>query len=144
MKSNDKEPLIDEVLADPGLDELRAATLDHGMAAVRSRRQWRQLRRATAVTLCVAGAAAILLVVLLESASPGKEKLFTGESLPTDSAPATKVVKVMHDKTESGDVERLTDDELLALFPERPVALIGLPGRQKLVFLDQLRAGSRP
>ena len=34
-------------------------------------------------------------------------------------------------------VKFITDEELLALFPDRPVALIGRPGHQQLVFLDK-------
>ncbi|HHY86181.1 MAG TPA: hypothetical protein GYA07_11730 [Verrucomicrobia bacterium] len=34
----------------------------------------------------------------------------------------------------------INDDELLALFPNRPVALIGEPGKQRLVFLDRQNA----
>jgi hypothetical protein len=34
-------------------------------------------------------------------------------------------------------VKLINDDELLALFPDRPVALIGKPGQQQLVFLDK-------
>jgi len=33
-------------------------------------------------------------------------------------------------------VKFISADELLALFPNRPVALIGKPGSQQLVFLD--------
>jgi hypothetical protein len=39
-------------------------------------------------------------------------------------------------------VKLITDDELLALFPDRPVALIGKPGQQQLVFLDELETPS--
>jgi hypothetical protein len=86
----------------------------------------------------VAGVTAFVLVVLFESALPGKERLLTGDShRPAASAPSTRVAP---DNPGSGEVDRLTDDELLALFPNRPVALIGPAGRQKLVFLDQLRA----
>jgi len=37
-------------------------------------------------------------------------------------------------------VQFINDDELLALFPNRPVALIGEPGKQRLVFLDRQNA----
>jgi hypothetical protein len=38
-------------------------------------------------------------------------------------------------------VKFINDEELLALFPGRPLALVGKPGEQQLVFLDQLVAG---
>jgi hypothetical protein len=36
-------------------------------------------------------------------------------------------------------VRFISDDELLSLFPGRPVALIGAPGQQQFVFLDHNR-----
>jgi hypothetical protein len=39
-------------------------------------------------------------------------------------------------------VKRISDEELLALFPGRSLALIGPPGHQELVFLDAPTAGT--
>jgi len=39
-------------------------------------------------------------------------------------------------------VKIITNEQLLALFPERPVALIGAPGTQRLMFLDAEPDGS--
>ncbi|HTL16694.1 MAG TPA: hypothetical protein VL793_05620, partial [Patescibacteria group bacterium] len=35
------------------------------------------------------------------------------------------------------EVKIINDQELFALFPNRPIALVGKPGHQRLVFLDQ-------
>lgn len=37
------------------------------------------------------------------------------------------------------DAKFITDEELFALFPNRPLALVGKPGQQQLVFLDQAK-----
>jgi hypothetical protein len=142
MTFHDREPLTDEVLATPELDGLRATTLEQGLTMIRRRRQWRRMRRATGAIVCLAGVTAIVLVILFGSASPGSEKLLTSDGLrpPAVASPAT----VASDLSGAGDVRRLSDDELLALFPGRPVALIGPVGQQKLVFLDQLRVGYSP
>jgi hypothetical protein len=39
-------------------------------------------------------------------------------------------------------VEYITADQLFALFPNRPMALIGKPGHQQLIFLDKHPAGA--
>jgi hypothetical protein len=40
------------------------------------------------------------------------------------------------DKPKIGEIKLITDEELFALFPGRSVALIGKPGHQQLVFLN--------
>jgi hypothetical protein len=142
MKSDHQDPLIDDVLATDDLDELRAVTLDQGLTAVRRRRQWRRLRRTAGVMVCLAGVATVVLVVRFDSALSGRDKLLTGDDLRPPAVASS--ANVASDSTGPDDVRRLSDDELLALFPNRPVALIGPAGRQRLVFLDQLRVGSSP
>jgi hypothetical protein len=39
---------------------------------------------------------------------------------------------------ESGKVKYITQSELFALFPNRPIALIGPPGHQQFLLLDEL------
>ncbi len=43
----------------------------------------------------------------------------------------------MADKPRGYDLEIITDEELFSLFPNRPLALVGKPGHQQLIFLDQ-------
>jgi len=41
-------------------------------------------------------------------------------------------------------VKYITTQELFALFPGRPIALIGKPGRQQVIFLDEIARADRP
>jgi hypothetical protein len=43
------------------------------------------------------------------------------------------------DQPRPSTVEFISDEELLSLFPNQPLALVGPEGRQQLVFLDQAR-----
>jgi hypothetical protein len=46
--------------------------------------------------------------------------------------------------TETNKVKIITDEELFALFPNRAVALIGAPGHQQLIFLNNGVASEEP
>jgi hypothetical protein len=50
---------------------------------------------------------------------------------PSESDPAPPPL------VEAGKVNYITEKELFALFPNRPVALIGEPGRQRFLILDE-------
>jgi len=50
------------------------------------------------------------------------------------------VARVESDKTIPGtSIRVVNDDELLAMFPDRPVALVGPPQNRQFVFLDEKR-----
>jgi hypothetical protein len=53
-------------------------------------------------------------------------------------------VAISTPQAESRDVKFITDEELFALFPNRPLALVGKPGQQQLVFLDQPAKSRQP
>jgi len=40
-------------------------------------------------------------------------------------------------------VEYITKEQLFALFPNRPMALLGKPGHQQVIFLDEHAAGGQ-
>ncbi len=120
MKPCEQDKLLEELLAGPELATLRRASLDNGLALLqRHRRAW-QIR--TGLLACIP---LVLLLVLLLHQPASQKGLFGSGSTSLIAQPKSSSVKV------------ITDAELLALFPGRPVALIGRPGQQQLVFLDQ-------
>jgi hypothetical protein len=94
--------------------------LQAGVAHLRQRRQ----RRAVLTSAAAALAVLVSLTVLVRRQA-------VEEASPTvvASAPTSRVRFV-------------NDEQLLALFPNRPVALIGRPGEQKLIFLDATDAAA--
>lgn len=145
MKSPSPDPdsLLEAILANDEIEALRANSLERMLLVSRQSRQSRQRRRIVAgISLCLAGASAVifLLAGLFWPAAPEVQKAYA----PAAKTPVQTMVQAPALATEAErGVKVVSDDELLALFPGRPVALIGPPGRQKLVFLDE-PASSNP
>jgi len=120
MKKSDQDQLLAEILDGGDLDALRAASLARGLVALRRRR-----RRQRVVIL----AAVILpLLVFFAAAMHRHPKPATQIASRSKAAPAADV---------SG-VKYINAQELFALFPDRPIALIGKPGHQQVIFLDEI------
>ena len=117
MKRSDQHDLLRELFEGDALSDFRRASLEGGLAAIR---QQRRRRRALRVSALAALPMLLALAMVLhrgpESAKP--------RTVPNASRAETTKVKF------------ITDEELFALFPDRPMALIGKPGQQRLVFLD--------
>ena len=109
MKRSDQDRLLREVFANENLDRLRAASLATGLGALRQRRRRRTILATTASLALMLTA---FLVIQRRAARPEAAE-----------------EKISH-------VKFIDDAQLLALFPGRSVALIGVPGEQKLIFLD--------
>lgn len=110
----EKQNLIRDLLDE---DSNREATLHAGAQILRRRRQWRAVRRGTGM-LAVAVLAAVLV---LKNETPKPAASRVAEAGPK-AEPVTQV-------------KALSDDELLALFPNTPVALASLPnGQKRLIF----------
>src|SRR2546426_10703318 len=124
MKRSDQRSLLREILTGDDLTDFRRASLEDGLPAVRRHRQRRLgLRISALASLPIFLALAIVLQRAPQSTSrqagsPG------ARAVPTALRADTTRVKF------------ITDEELFALFPNRPMALIGKPGKQQLVFLD--------
>jgi len=121
MENHNSPELMTELFEGEELDKLRQATLAGGLAELRRRRSRRRVIRVCAVVGLLLAAGAVSLHTLREA-----DKL-DQSSLVSSGSPATN-------KT---TVKTITDEELFALFPGRPMALVGTPGKQQLVFLDQ-------
>ncbi len=131
MNHSKRDILLKELLADESLEAIRRASLDQGLAIAQRRR-----RRAnwTRGALMAAGLlAALWLAFPSRHHKSGRNQIAQGPVLPNGSsvknlAPTPKAPAM---------VRIISDDELLALFPGRPRALIGPPGRKTLLFLEQ-------
>ena len=119
MNKNETDQLLNELLAGDELDAFRCASLEESLALIRGRNVRRQrIRRAALVALLV-----LVPAILLKDLMPRKRT----ETTPVVSSPVSKE-----------EVEIISDEQLFALFPNRPLALVGKPGQQQLVFLDKL------
>ena len=123
----DHDELLSEVFSEATTaDSFREASLNRAMAAARRHRTVRRAARATfAIT-------AVVVVVAWLGRSPRQPNSSPGRTpMASTAAPAPTV---------SGTKIRLMgDEELLAMFSDRPVALIGPPERRQFVFLDTPR-----
>ena len=131
MKRSDREPLLKELLTDESLEALRLRSVDQGLAVVRRRKQHAAWAKGGLMVGATLGA--LWLVVSLNE-HPRLPDQVGHRPLATNAANSTPPVTTM--KTPA-PVRFISDDELLALFPGRPLALIGPPGRKTLLFLDQ-------
>ncbi len=125
MKSSERDRLLQEILAGDDLTEFRQASLDHGLTLVRRLRHRRR-----ALRLCAVVCLPLLLVSgILFRLSPQVAK-------PTGPSSTAAASVGPASPARNPAVKFITDEELFALFPNRPLALLGKPGQQQLVFLD--------
>ena len=111
----EKQQLIHDLLDD---EKRRDDLLLAGTRVLRRRRQWRAVSRVGVLTLVLLSAA-----IWFERRRDTYSIANTPVTLPARSEP------------EQVKAKSLTDDELLALFPNTPVALATLPdGRKLLIF----------
>jgi hypothetical protein len=123
MKRSEKDRLLREILADEALEQMRQATLAAGVGALRRRRRVHALM----------GGATASLVLLLACAA-----LVYRRAHPVH-APLSPTVPVAENRAA---VKWIDDEQLLARFSDRGAALVGPPGRQKLIFFDTPTASS--
>ncbi len=128
MNSDDREKLLKKILPHEDLADFRQASLEHGLTRLRRQRRTRYAIRvgAAAIAFCF-----LSLVIFFKAQHPVRNDVSVAQSPPP--LPASVA---------SDHVTFISDDELLALFTNRPVALIGKPGQQRLVFLDQAHGKS--
>ena len=120
-REKDYDRLLSDVLE---AGHLREATLQHGLRALRRKRGRQHAARLAGVTVSVL---ALALVVLWNR--PHRQTVEHSHAPP----PASTAVETIA----GTDIRVLSDDELLAMFKGRPVALVGPPGRQQLLLFEQ-------
>ena len=111
----EKQQLIHDLLADPSR---REATLLAGTKILRRRRQWRIARQTFALVTLIPA----ILVMVWQNRQP--RMVAKVESPATRPAPAFQA-------------QSLTDEQLLALFPNIPVGLARLPNGKKLLIFPR-------
>jgi hypothetical protein len=132
MKRSNYDPLLKGILADESLETLRRRSLAHGQAITRRRRYRAVWAKACLFSAISLGALGLLLSVASRSR--------TGSPVVRGPAPTNALTLAKTTTTslkQPADVRFISDDELLALFPGRPLALVGPPGQKTLLFLDQ-------
>ena len=125
MKHPEHDRLLNDIVTGEELADFREASLQRGMAAIRRQRRRQRFVRLGAL-------AAVPIVVAFGIVFSRSPKPALRETAVSNASP----VAVSSAQTRIAPVKFISDDELLALFPDRPVALIGKPGQQQLVFLD--------
>lgn len=119
MTPREQDQLLRALLEDD-TDALRQSTLRAGLRAVRRRRHRRIASYAVVFVLPW-----LLLFYPRTTSGP----LLDQGARPRNAKPAAS--PPVHDR-----VEVINEQQLLALFPNRQLALIGKPGEQQLIFLD--------
>jgi hypothetical protein len=126
MKRSEQDRLLKEILAVEEPSDFRQASLDLALMSIRRKRQTRRI----ACTCVLSG----LMVALASEIILNHRPKSSLQEVATSSLPGLTAFPPPADTVK---VKFITDEELLALFPDRPVALIGRPGHQQLVFLDK-------
>jgi hypothetical protein len=116
MNSRETDRILKEVLGTDATDRLRGASLEQGIASMRRRRHVRRIVRACAVVCLLLAPVAFLAT---------KHSSQTEAPVVSSVSPAQVMPRPQ--------IERITDAELLALFPGQTIALVGAPGEQRLM-----------
>jgi hypothetical protein len=124
MTDQDKNQLLQDILGDDALDRVRQTSLSRGLQEMRGRR-----RRVLTARVSLMALPAFLLAVMI----------FYPLFQPAHQVTASKAM-AFASKPES-KVESITTEQLFALFPNRQMALVGKPGHQQLIFLDNHPGG---
>jgi hypothetical protein len=130
MNRQDQDQLLNEILGGDRLEGFRRATLQCGLDALRRRRRHFVKASALACLLLLAFPA----IRLFKELSP-TQNVASFQALPKP---------VANPLMGNNGINVISDEELFALFPNRPLALVGKPGHQQLVFLDQPRTSNQP
>jgi hypothetical protein len=126
-KRVEHEELLADVLAEN--EPCRATILERGLAALR---RARTRRRAARLILTVAPLL-LLAAMLWQSQRGPAPRIATTPDISTIPPAPAQVAKTI----EGTPIRVLSDEELLAFFKHRPVALLGGPGHQRLILFDE-------
>ena len=128
-KPSNEQRLISDLLA--AGDELQQATLQSGLAAMRRKRLRRHALRAGSIFTVML----LLLLFGFLHVRHNRDQSMTHLSRPganIESSPRPAPPEVIPGTT----IQVLNDQQLLDLFKGHPVALVGTPGKQKLIVFD--------
>ncbi len=126
MKPPKHNPMLTELLTEDSLDVVRRRSLALGLAVARRRRH-----RANWTKSALISVVAICLFVWMWQGE------FVRNRVSSQTSETKITTAVGQNAKNPAAVRFISDEELLALFPGRSLALIGPPGHKELVFLDQ-------
>ena len=126
MQTPERDELLEEILSGESTNNLRERSLERTLTAVRRQRQWHNTLRGA----CVVGLVGLIVTVVWNKHQPSEE--------PEIAAGSRNAGQMETAKTVPGtSIRVINDDELLAMFPGRPVALVGPPQNRQFVLLDE-------
>jgi hypothetical protein len=123
MNTEDQDRFLRNILEDETSSGFREQSLRHGLRLIRRRRLVRNGLKL--------GMLPVFLLLVVWMANFPERKVHT--TVRRSNPAPTHVV---------GKVKFINDEQLLALFPDRSVALVGKPGSQQLLFLDEPKGSS--
>jgi hypothetical protein len=127
MKTPERDELLDEIMSGDNASNLRETSLDRTLQAVRRQQRLHHTIR---------GVGAVAIVGLVATVVWNQQRL-EHDQIATSSP---NVARTDVSKTIPGtSIRVLNDEELLAMFPNRPVALVGGPENRQFVLLDEKR-----
>lgn len=130
MKPENQDRLLTDIFVTDESEGFRQESLKCGLSVLRRKRRIRRgLTLVAVATLLCQGFRFINLPDHPHSWSSKSQRL---------NPPAPKMPKV-----EMSEIKFIDDEQLLALFPDRSVALIGKPGHQELLFLNEPKGRER-
>ncbi len=122
---DNEEPLLTDVFIDEATEEFRRASLAKGLAVLERRRRHRKIAQVCLVAVLLATPAALLV-----------KRAYHGSPTSGRYAP-NSLVHASPSASLPDGFDQIGDRELLALFPNQTVALVGGPGQQRLLVLDK-------
>src|SRR5262245_11962216 len=125
MKPTDQDSLLAEIFSGTELENIRRTSMARSLAALRAKRRKRTALRIALAILIPALFAFTLTRRSSESPVVARHQTVPIPRQPIQSSPQAETMKT------------IGDDELLALFTDRGVALIGKPGNQRLMVFDK-------
>jgi hypothetical protein len=130
MNSKESQRIVREVLASDAVERVREASLEQGLACLRRRRHMRQTVQVCAIACLLLATGSIFVSLWMRHQDSERISSFSGHrsTLQASKGP---------------EIQRITDAELLALFPGQTVALVGAPGDQRFLVLDS-QPGRKP
>jgi hypothetical protein len=126
MRSEEQD-LVADTMSQGVADDFRAASLERTLAFVRNQRRTRRRIRAA---VAFAGLMALTATAIWWHGG--------GREVAPKATPPRLAALASTSPTVPGTTIRiLSDEQLLGMFPGRPVALMGPPDHRQLVFLDE-------
>ncbi len=134
MNPPDNDSLLREILPGDQAEAFRASSLQHFLRAADQQRRRRSARHSVFSTSV---AVVALLGLLLGAGTVRKGNQIQVATADNTPSPTSLPTQAKSAPVVRNGVRMLSDDELLDMFRGRRVALVGKPGQQQLVLLDQ-------